>query len=397
MDRFAPLKTTGQLARIDPDLTGKYGRSAAVISRIIPETIREGSVEVIVQEARIRPPVRNRALENDLKRHFNQLQDVRVIETPPLDPSLDAKERGRLDDELHEALGQVAAEFIAGQKFLFSNGDSVGVGSGRGVSYTITALRRFPHLRVSVTLVGLTGAVNARDHAGRTNVNFDADSNLGQLAPCFEQRVKLEQISHPMAFGSDRDLRRAWERTPLYGKNWTTLCPTSALVGVGVLGPGNRFYEEVKKEPRNRTRLVEPIIELLEQLVARSEEIQAKYSPTWFPVVDVCNRLHYLPPPETIDVSGEMRVAELEALVQKTNRRLLTITDEQLQEIPNILLIAGTERKASAVQSLLAKGRGQTPRYNISFLATDARTAMSLLEEVPNRRLILCGLVDNSP
>lgn len=60
------------------------------------------------------------------------------------------------DDGVHRILGEATARLLSTGP-LFRDGDVIGLGSGRGVYYTVDALTRLPALRVSdVTLVSLT-------------------------------------------------------------------------------------------------------------------------------------------------------------------------------------------------------------------------------------------------
>ena len=152
---------------------------------------------------------------------------------------------------------------------------------------------------------------------------------------------------------------------------------THAITGVGILGPRHRFYEMVRRKPGD-TSQPEPevpahLLELLDKLVGHCERIHAR-RPGYWPVADICNSMFRLPAPE--DLVTIVEAADIDRLVASINDNLLNVKPEELQAVPNMILVADTRLKAAAIRSLLDGGQ-----YNIRFLCTDEPTAKAILGE----------------
>ena len=65
-------------------------------------------------------------------------------------------------------------------------------------------------------------------------------------------------------------------------------------------------------------------------------------------------------------------------LIDKINSRMLNVTAAQLESINNIIVVAGTSRKALAIRELL-----EHSQYNIRYLCTDSIAARKILEAQP--------------
>lgn len=63
-----------------------------------------------------------------------------------------------------------------------------------------------------------------------------------------------------------------------------------------------------------------------------------------------------------------------------SNKRLLTISEEQLGMIGGLLLVAGTSDKAVAIRKFLDDSESEPRRVRVQVLCTDAPTAELILK-----------------
>lgn len=374
--RFATLQTTGKLT----PYSELSSRDPAVVARAISRAIKREWVEVIVRPTETPLLERNEDLEEQLCEQFEGLAAARVVKRPETRQQANLEDAALQDDELHRCISCIAGEYIfKHRKELFLGEDVIGIGSGRGVSHLVDHLKTKMSLpTINVTLISLTGAIDARAQAGNPNLKLrDADRNLGEFSYCFGRRVWLERVSHPLAFESKTALEPALARTALHDDSWAETPLTHALIGVGVLGPGHRLWEEEKA--KKKMRLLDPIMPRLAELVELSKEVRSDDFPHWYPVGDICNRLILLPPPTDLNAPQE-KIDRIQSLIEEMNRRFLTVRFEQLQQARHIFLVGGTERKAPLLKRLLTEKVGTEeeitkPRYRIQLLATDEETA----------------------
>ena len=365
MERFGGVKT-GKRPTALSELAVKYGRDEAVISKAVASAFREGLVEIRERPA---DPPRLESIEKKLTDYFDLLEAIVVEDQGPTSDEGQSKSLNR-NDAIHATLGRAMARVIAGG-FVFRDGDVVGVGSGRGVYYTVDSLRQLPRLRAkNVVLGSLTGAVHARDHAQRINLTLDADTHVALLGPCFTQSVTLHLASHPIIFPGVR--KTIW----FSDQHWHDEPPTHALIGVGVLAPGHRFFEDAGINTQHREPILAPIQSDLESLVKLCGDVERSKgvdSRIYCPVADIANCLFYVQPPPGANIKNDTQ-REIERLVGKINDQLLNVNRQQLQQVGQIMLVAGTPKKAVAIRRLL-----DDDRYNIRFLCTDRDTAEQIL------------------
>jgi DNA-binding transcriptional regulator LsrR (DeoR family) len=304
-----------------------------------------------------------------LRESFPDLLGVQVVN---LD-HIAIKNRLSLDDKVHEELGHATAKWIA-QGMLFQDNSVIGVGSGRAVFQTVRFLQEFPASGArGVRVMSLTGWVHAKNYAGTGGSDLEADKHAAMMVQCFGHPTIANMVNHPITYENDGFRHKIHERTHLAEMQWREVHPRYALFGVGVLGPGHRLFEEA-----NATRHepgLKPIVELLQELVAISGAINLKNveCPLYYPVADIANHLFCVKGRnwERIEHAERIRIEEL---VTQINAMLLTITPAQLQQIENVILVAGTERKAVAIRHLL-----NAEQCNIRFLCTDRKTALKVL------------------
>ena len=361
------LDGQGRLQSVE-DVAGRVGRNVAVVSRAIASAFAERLVEVRRVEAD--SVVRLPALEERIKQRYRELCGVVVVREVPMEGE-DPRSR---NDRIHRNLGWAMGELIA-TGTLFRDKDRIGLGSGRGVFYTVEALvRKLPLSVGDVTIGSLTGSVYARDHSGQLNHMLDADNHTAHLAGCFSGRAQLRLISHPIAFKTPSALKEV-QRLTWLGEWDERSRPTHALMGVGALIPGHRLHEEARSSDKNEW--LSPIAEFVEPLVDICDSIRSRF-PRYCPVMDLCNRFFFVEPPPDVQIDGGTR-DDIGRLLAGLNERLLTVTPEQLAEIESIILVAGGENKDLIVKNLL-RNRSRY-HYRVRYLCTDSLTASALLDD----------------
>lgn len=349
------------------ELADASGRAEAVVIRAITAAFKKGLVTVVANNRRA--PVRVGALERALTEHFGLLGAVVV------DHAVGASEDLQLDAEIHQALGEAMANVIAAAP-VFKDGDVIGVSSGRAVHFAVDGLAsRMSSGAKGVTILSLSGILHPRDHTRRRSLRFDADTNVLSLASAFSSSGSMEYVSQLLVTADDSELERARSRTWLGRDEFTG--QTLALVGVGVFAPGHRLYEPFEDEEGSRRDdpVLAPIIDELQELARLSSDARTslRSEVAYYPVADICNHLFFVPP------SGSRRLAQegdIRAVIEAINARLLAVKPAQLAKAQTIILIAGTQRKAGAIETLL-KHSG----YAIRYLCTDSKTANSILEK----------------
>lgn len=301
LDRFG---RQGKLFSVKA-LAEKYKRDPGVISRAVAEAFSKQLVELRTanesQPHAVSDPVRCEELERQLQEKFDLLGAI-VVKIPSNEEER-AWSAPHRRDWLHEMLGRAMAHAIA-KGPLFWPGTSIGLGSGRGVFYTIEALAALAPLRAAdVTLVSLTGDVYARDHARQMNLRMDADTHVNLLSRCFAKSVIPHLLSARIVYEdvklTDQARTKSW-----VGEYWQK--PTHALVGLGVLKEGHSFFDSVRSEQSAAKDVLWPIKQDLTQLVELSESFSSRY-PNYCAIADISNRLFVVPPPIA---SSEIRSEE---------------------------------------------------------------------------------------
>ncbi len=368
MKRFGPLRQGKRMPTLQ-QLKSLYfpERDPSVISRAITSAFKEGLVAVVeVRQPSASLPVRKPLLEKALLKIYRDLHGAIVIDDD--DDSLGQREAG---DRLHEKLGLAMAEALSSGS-MFRDGDVIGLGSGRGVYYTVAALEsltRVDKLRTqSLTLVSLTGDMHVRDHSKQLNFVMDANDHISILGRCFGPPIGLHKVYSRGVF----DPQGAF----------TGPVPDIALVGVGALVEGHRLFDF---EPTDRD---DPLFDErrdIQELVRLSSRLTELYGGEYCPVGDISNYLFYVPPPRgRNDVDEGIRdqlVSELKKYIKRLNKKLVTIQEDQLADVNTIILVAGTAWKRQAIHSLLTGGAdGEMIRTRIRHLCTDRTTAEELID-----------------
>jgi DNA-binding transcriptional regulator LsrR (DeoR family) len=359
------------------DLVREFGHDEPWVARQIISAFRDGLVDIEV----IRRPniVRVPELEGILVAKYNLSSAIVVASTgiPVKVKSDRPKVIDLSSDELHRKLGYALANHIGGPNAggYFRDDDTIAFGSGRGVFYTCKSIAwELPHrsLRVKgLKLVSLTGAVHARDHEGRLNARLDADFHCGLFGMCVDDSATLRLISHPIAHEPEQV--QAMKRQTWLGE-WDNALgdpkriPDLALVGVGVLAEGHRFYEQAKAPNDTRDPILEPLMVPLAALVEICDTIPPEAD--YCPVADICNMLFFVDPPPGLKVDR----AKVQELIGEINMRLLNVNDGQLSRIRQIILCAAARKKVRAIRQLLT-----SEHYRIKHLCTDDSVARALV------------------
>jgi DNA-binding transcriptional regulator LsrR (DeoR family) len=343
-------------------LQQQFQRHPSTLSRAMTEAFEQGLVEVKkVERAHYR---QDADLEEQLKESF-KIQLPLVVDTEIRQNLGDAALAG---DKVHAILGSVAASLIT-KGALFRPNDVIGVGSGRGVFHTIESLEQHRLGVPNITLVSLTGNVGARSHAQKINVQMDADTHVDMLSKSFSQKIESFKISSLVSHRDTAVLKALREETWLSTTQWRA--PTIALIGVGTMGPGHRFYELANSNDTPQPMFL-ALKEDLQNLIKLCKKIQSVYG-DYCPVGDICNNLFFVTPPSHVRVSSHDE-NEIRSTIKGINSKLLNIDDDQLQQIDNLMMVAGTAQKALAIRELLVH-RG----YKIRILCTDVAAAKSIL------------------
>lgn len=359
IDRFAPFRQ-GRGPESIKTLGGRYRRDPAVISRAIKSAFHDGLVD-IVRTGRPSYAPRVHSLEQKLLDKYPYLWEAIVVDANSAAGGGAGVAERRMDDEIHRKLGNAMAGLTS--QWRLRDGDAIGFGSGRGVYYTVEAARQLPAaLRVEgLHLVSLTGAIHARDHAEQLNARLDGDLHIALFGMCIQHTATLHLVTHPIT------ARGALGATCLGEEEWKQLCPSHALIGVGVLAEGHRFYEEAKaKKP---DPILEPIIKPLEALVDACDKIR-QAEPSYYAVADICNHLFLV---EKEGLSDTLR-QELSSNIEAVNSCLLNVSETQLHDVGAILLVAGGRKKARPTRQLLS-----SPLFKIRIICTDSGMADEMM------------------
>jgi DNA-binding transcriptional regulator LsrR (DeoR family) len=413
LDRFAPLRDGRRMEELS--VLGKNKRDPAVVSRAIADAFRRRLVEIRAVPSNEYP--RDKSLEDALGSRFKLPGAIVIrfddlprrapgkVAFPKLEEQQHAQELRKWNDRLHSALGFALARVIAGG-FVFGRGSRVGIGSGRGVFFVIDWLSQLTKLHSkNVEAFSLTGATYPQTWAAEgTNLRLDADTNVNLfVGHCFASPVKPYFVHSPI-IASPEERNAVYARAPWLGEDQSgRVTLTHAIVGVGAFTWGHRLYEEGKARSaqvartRDESEMDAPALSESHRFQGGELEIQAVgervFDPIGpelvklanlcdqcnslelSPVADICHNLLSVEPPP--DAKGSQHLAELVrdciAMINE-KRPFITISENRLTEIDNIMLVAGGPKKAGSIRLLLQRG------YPITLLCTDHITAQQLLK-----------------
>ena len=347
----------------------RLGCSARRVRDLIRYAREEGLVSIEVSDLFASAPALNRELAVELERRAALSRAV-VVEVE------EAESDG---DLLHYQLGRAAAEYV--YDLIDSAEDNVAIGAGRGVHFTVRALRdlveqRKPSLG-QLEIFSVVGAMWVRTHSLREpNPEFvDADQNALELADIFGvpwPKVHLVWLPRLYLLGDAAQKEEVIARVAphLLGHDWQEQTPKDAtrlglsLFGLGVVNDGGHF---MMRHWGPQTEAVEEI-EALRQAVLPVD-------PT--AVVDVCDRFWLR---RGADLPDGVR-AEAQRIVDSLNRRSVAVSFEKLNAARRRCLVAGGAHKLEGLAEVLLHGQEIGIRPNV--LVTDGRTAAALVDRLP--------------
>lgn len=397
VDRLEQKEILHQLQKGEPQLTHI---DASTVSRLYRFALDSGIVRVHIDENAPFKPPRVDNLERELIAAF-ELQSAIVADMSGHDEAL---EDALADDRLHQALGQLCAEYV---DTIVRQNEIIALSSGRAVFYACESLFNkhiFDKRNVrGVKVVSMNGNIMAAvwsmesQDARRA---MDADISGAWLARAFPD-AQLIRLSLPVAVKSPEMVHewlaegpgrwispQVWEEKAAAGatpgavvRDDDVFVPTMALVGIGGVRAqsGHRFI----------VGLHEAMMGNLQPELSKMIELISKYTGNGnrqfeCAVGDLCNRLFITLAARKYIPADELR--ELEYLVQSINERLLSITFEQLHLVPKVVVAAGGATKIDAIRSVLEWQAMGWKQPIVHDLVTDRETAVRLLESKRNRR-----------
>jgi DNA-binding transcriptional regulator LsrR (DeoR family) len=368
--RFENVQKTGTLTPLSK-LSQRFNRDAAVLSRVVTGALRSGLVEVKVGREDASSAPRRPDLEQELyKKYPSLIKSIVVAVSDTIDRNKSSSEQLlRYSDNVHRVLGTALALEISRGAFMRS-GDRVGIGPGRGVYETVRALQRQPTIRArDVTLVSLSGVGYMRHHAKNRNLLLDPDFIVAFMGEAFEHPVALDLVASPLVRAPDAERPiRSWIGSTDRGRPFID----TAILGVGVFTPGNRFYEEggltssTAQQPG-----YDSIRPALRSLRALSERLA---STDYVPLGDIGYHIFLVPPPGETRPSLQATCQELQRQIVAINKQLLAAHRDDFKAMRSAALVAGTTPKARAVHYLLTNDL-----VKVSHLCTDNLAAEELL------------------
>jgi DNA-binding transcriptional regulator LsrR (DeoR family) len=382
LEKYGPLKR-GEPCRELKEIAANYDRDPAVVSKAIKDAFTLGLVDIVRLEDRPRVPVQVPELCVQLEHKFPKLHTALVVDVANRG-NLSPDERALVGDKIHEDLGYTAAHYVSNSA-LVHDGDVIGIGGGRGVFSFLKALTFFRRLKAqNVSAISLAGDVYARTHSwwreGVTRLSYpglnfqlDPDDHLNLLGFSFSAPLNMRKISRSIAWERG-EVTKMIKETVLDRDEWKKTIPTLGIVGVGVLSEGHRFYQEVKRPEVQREHMLKPILGDLHRLIEMMSGLEFPKDYYWYvPVGDICNRLFYVRPPAEVKISKEQE-RQICELIARLNEKLLTATEDQLGQIKQLILVAGTLMKALAIKQLL-----EEDKVHIRILCVDKEVAEEIL------------------
>ena len=345
----------------------QFGCSARRVRDLIRYAREENLISIEVSDLFGSVPTLNRQLGADLERRA-KLSRAIVVE-------VDEASNG---DLLHYQRGQAAADYV--YDLIDSAEDNVGVGAGRGVHFTVRALRELVEQRKPVLgqldIYAMVGAMWVRTHSIRQpNREFvDADQNALELADIFGvpwPKIHLVWLPRLYMVGDEAEKEEVITRVAphLLGDDWQEQTPKDqerlglSLFGLGVVNDGGHF---MMRHWGPQTEAVEEI-EALRRTVLPVDPNA---------VVDVCDRFWLR---RDAELPAHVR-AEAQRIVDSLNRRSVAVSFVKLNAARRRCLVAGGAHKLEGLVEVLVHGEEIGIRPNV--MVTDDQTAAALLERL---------------
>ncbi len=344
------------------------------VTDLLREAYRKGLVSYRVEYVFESSPEKLEDLGQELGERAGLWKALVLRSRPPVAPGVPAPADSVL--ELHYQLGRLAAEYVAP---LIRR--SVAVGAGRGVAYTIRALRDHVTTAMRARLNDLevfsvVGPMWVRTYSQRQTARefVDADQNAVELADILG--VPWEQVHLVW-------LPRLYTREPpdgmaavvgtmarhVLGDDWEADTHDHARkVNVAIFGLGvvNNDGHYMMHQGGPQTDAIPEIRQLREEIV-----------PDWpTAVVDVCDRFIL----RAKGVPDEVR-PRAQAIVDGLNAKSVALSFSKLNAADYKVLVAGGAQKLEGIVEVL--GAGDQIGVKPDVLVTDEQTAWALLERLP--------------
>jgi DNA-binding transcriptional regulator LsrR (DeoR family) len=291
-------------------IADEFGVSRFKVARVLETALERDLVRI-----EIRVPAELDADRSDALRARYGLRHAVVVESPTESADTAAEEAGADP----ENLGEVAADLLGE---LVTEGDVLGLAWGRSTIHMAAALRRLP----PCTVVQLTGVYDAgtADRGSVEAVRRAAEVAGGEAHPIYAPML-LPDPATASALRSQTGISRAFE---YFDK------VTVAAVSIGSWEPG---------------------VSTVHDMLSDSE------------------RAHY----SSLGVAAEMSAHLFDAQGRRIGRdlgeRCITVEAERLRRVPEVVAIAGGQRKAEAIGAVLRSGL-------VTSLVTDTAAADQLLD-----------------
>ncbi|MFR9674152.1 sugar-binding transcriptional regulator [Streptomyces sp. TR06-5] len=292
-------------------IADEFGVSRFKVARVLETALDRDLVRI-----EIRVPAELDAQRSDALRARYGLRHAVVVESPTESTDTAAEEAGADP----ENLGEVAADLLGE---LVTDGDVLGLAWGRSTIHMAAALRQLP----PCTVVQLTGVYDAgtADRGSVEAVRRAAEVAGGEAHPLYAPML-LPDPATAAALRSQTGISRAFE---YFDK------VTVAAVSIGSWEPG---------------------VSTVHDMLSDSE--RAYYS--------------------SLGVAAEMSAHLFDTQGRRIGRdlgeRCITVEADRLRRIPEVVAIAGGQRKADAIAAVLRSGL-------VTSLVTDTAAADHLLQD----------------
>lgn len=394
VERMEQKAILQQLTKTEP---GLEHIDASTVSRLYRYALDSGIVRVHIDENAPFKPPRMEQLERELVAAYS-LQSAIVADATGHEETLD---NPYVDDQLHQALGHICADYL---DTIVRQNEIIALSSGRAVFYASESLfnkhildkRNVRGIKV-VSLNGNIAATVWSMESPDARRAMDADTSAAWMARAFldAEFIRLglpvavkspEMVNEWLSEGPGRWISpQVWEDRSRIGNSTTNLndedvyVPTLALVGIGGVRAksGHRFIVG-HHEPAlgNLQPELNGLIELIEKYSGNGNRLVS------CPVGDLCNRLFI-----TLAARQAIPKPELEKMqeyISAINSRLLSVTFEQLFNVPKVVVVAGGATKVDAIRSVLEWQAMGWKQPLVHDLCTDKETAERLLESKRN-------------
>jgi len=336
------------------------------IARYIMRAFKKRWVEVVPCPASvgIKRVSRSATLEKQLRETYGKYLTTPIVVSGIRPDQFSAQISG----PFYQALGQAMAVCIATENSIIRHGDIWGIGSGRAVYNTVKALGTYRPLAKELQLVSLAGTAWSVVETSPRGV--DADFNVMLLrescsgATARYNGCRLVDVEDGSA-AAQPIIGSFAASVPDAPPRFSALVPNVALVGVGCLREGHRFWPD--------DRGLDPLLRSLEgEFRDLVKLIENKVRPDYSPVAEISSHLIFVPDPTMKPSSNDANAKVIEPAISALNKKLLCVSTAQLDAIRSIALVAGQPYKIHAIHHLLTK-------YHVSAICTDSNTAEKLL------------------